>query len=287
MAASAPVGRQRREALAHRRGQFDGAGGVVGLQHRVVKEGHEPIAGEMLERSLVLDDQRAHRGVVGAQEAEYLLGFGGLGEDREVAQVTEHRGDLAPVAGQHRLAVGARHEGRDLWRQEARQLGALSVDGREQVAFVVAEPLLRQGRVHPGSKDLRIDRLGQVVGRAHLDAADHAVELVDARDHDDRQVAQPIGGPQRCERLVAVHDRHHDVEQDEIDRGSLTVGQAVERLAPVLGFDRLVTDRLEQADQQPAIERCVVDDEDATGRHRALAATSVAWSASGAIGFEM
>ena len=67
----------------------------------------------------------AERRVVEAQEAEDLLGFGGLGERREVPQVAEQRGDLAAVAGQHRLAARARDERRDLGREEGGELRAL------------------------------------------------------------------------------------------------------------------------------------------------------------------
>ena len=77
----------------------------------------------------------------------------------------------------------------DRWRS----IVASSVAAR-RLALEVVQPLLGQRRLDPGAQDLRVDRLGQVVGGAHPDAADDAVELVDAGDDDDRQVAQ------RCRR---------------------------------------------------------------------------------------
>ena len=73
---------------------------VILLEHRVVEEDHHPVAGEVLERPAVLDDQLAHRRVVLAQHAEHLLRLGGLAEGREAAQVAEHRRRDPAVAGQ-------------------------------------------------------------------------------------------------------------------------------------------------------------------------------------------
>ena len=118
VAAPAPLARELHEPLAHRDRHAHRARGVIRLEHRVVEEGHEPVAREMLERAFVLHDERAHRGVVRAQEPEHLFGLGRLGERREVAQVAEHRGDLAAMARQQRSPSGDRHERRDLGRQE-------------------------------------------------------------------------------------------------------------------------------------------------------------------------
>ena len=46
----------------------------------------------------MVEDQRAHRGVVFAEHPHHLLGLGRLGEGGEAAQVEEDDGDLAPVA---------------------------------------------------------------------------------------------------------------------------------------------------------------------------------------------
>ena len=65
----------------------------------------------------------------------------------------------------------------------------------ERLALQVVQALPRHRGLDPGPQDLRVDGLGQVVGGAHLDAADDALELVDAGDDDDRQVAQASDRP--------------------------------------------------------------------------------------------
>jgi hypothetical protein len=62
---------------------------VIGDRERVVEEDHDPVAGEVLERSSVLGDQPAERGVVFPQHLEELLGRSGLGERREAAKIAE------------------------------------------------------------------------------------------------------------------------------------------------------------------------------------------------------
>ena len=70
--------------------------------------------------------------MVGAEDPEQLLRLGRLGELGEAAQIGEDRGDLAPMAGQHLLALRAREERRDLGRYEPGQLCLLAFDGGQQ-----------------------------------------------------------------------------------------------------------------------------------------------------------
>ena len=166
--------------------------------------------------------------------------------------------------------------------------------------LLVAQPLLAERRRDPRPEDRRVDGLGEVVGGAHADAADDAVELVDAGDDDDRQVAQGRVGLERGERLVAVHLGHDDVEQDR-RRPAASPGRAAGRAPPAVGgLERLVADPAEQPDEQLAVERRVVDDEDPPGQgvRSTLASRGsdpgvagrscrCAWlSSSGRIGFE-
>ena len=127
----------------------------------------------------------ADRRVVAPQEAEDLLGLGRLRERREVAQVAEHRRDLAAVAGQHRLAVGARHELRDLGREEPGELAPLALDRLEQPG--VRDP--DRGLLGEAGRERRLavgERADLVAGQGE-DAADRAV-LLD-RHADQRAVA--------------------------------------------------------------------------------------------------
>ena len=145
------------------------------------------------------------------------------------------------MTAQERLAVGARHQLGDLRREEPRQLGALAVDRPQVVPLQVAQALRGQGGREPGLEDGRVERLRQVVGRAHLDAADDAVQLVDGRDHDDRQVAGGVGGLDPAEGLVAVHLGHLEVQQDDVDARGVLRLQEVHGQPAVLGLDHLVT----------------------------------------------
>ena len=160
---------------------------------------------------------------------------------------------------EHDLEVERRaaHDRQDLVRRR------LPVDRRD---LGVVQALAGERRRDPRLEDRGIDGLGQVVGGAHLEAADGAVQLVDAGDHDDRQVPQGRIVGDRRERLVAVHDRHDDVEQDHVDRRLLGIAQPIERLLTVLRIDGLVPDPPQQPAEQLAVEGGVVDDEDPPGR---------------------
>ena len=59
----------------------------------------------------------------------------------------------------------------------------------------------------------------------------------------------------------AVQLGHHDVEEDDVSR---VRAQELERFPSVLGRPRPMTLLLEQANEELAVERVVVDDEDAT-----------------------
>ena len=155
----------------------------------------------------------------------------------------------------------ARHDREHLVRR------GLSLDG---LALRVVQALAGERRRDPGPQDRRVHGLGQVVGRAHLEAADHAVELVDAGDDDDRDMAQGGIGGERGERLVAIHDGHDDVEEDDVDRRRVGVPEPVQGLLAVARLDRLVAQALEQPREQLPIERRVVDDEDASGIRAAV-----------------
>ena len=56
------------------------ARGRVRDRHRIIEENHDPIARELVERSLELADERPQRAVIFAQKIEHFLGLGGLGE---------------------------------------------------------------------------------------------------------------------------------------------------------------------------------------------------------------
>src|SRR5690348_9231642 len=55
----------------------------------------------------------------------------------------------------------------------------------EAFVLLLVEAPVGQAGLNPGSQQDGVDGLIQVVVGAQLDAADHGVEAVDARDHDD------------------------------------------------------------------------------------------------------
>ena len=62
------------------------------------------------------------------------------------------------------------------------------------------------------------------------------------------------------EHFVAVHVRHHDVEQDQVERLSL---QALQRLAPVVGSrEVLIALPVQTARQRVTIVLVIVDDQE-------------------------
>ena len=109
----------------------------------------------------------------------------------------------------------------------------------------------------------RVDRLGQVVLGAHLDALDHAVELVERRRHDHRDVAEMRVELQLRQHLVTVELGHQDVEQHQVE---VLATQQVERLAAVLREGDGVPLLLQTAAEQKAVHPVVVGDQDRSGR---------------------
>ena len=64
---------------------------VVLDRHGRIEQDHHAVAGEMLDRSVVLDDHAAELGVILAQHAHHLLRLRRLGEAGEAAQIDDTR----------------------------------------------------------------------------------------------------------------------------------------------------------------------------------------------------
>ena len=269
---------QFRDAAAHRQRHADRALRCVGAVERVVEDDHEPVAREALERAVEAVDEVAERGVVLAQHGHDVLRLHGLGEAREAAQVAEDDGDLATVAAQEGVVAGRDHELRELRRQEAPQpaealegldlrldpLLELAVPGRELVGLRldrVVVALDAQQRVDSRKQLRLVERLGDEVVGARLDRSELLL-LAAGGDHHDGQEAGGDVGPERPADLVAVHLRHQDVQQDEIDR---LCGDALERLTTRVRRDHVVAARGQDRLQQPHVLRKVVDHEDPRG----------------------
>ena len=76
-----------------------------------------------------------------------------------------------------------------------------------------------------------VDRLGEEIVGTGLQAAYAIRRLVERGDHDDRDMGRARIGLQPLADLEAVHFRHHDVEQDHIDLGSIANVEGVAAIA--------------------------------------------------------
>ncbi len=136
----------------------------------------------------------------------------------------------------------------------------------DQLALLVAQALLLEARADARVQQHRVDRLRQVVLGAHLDAVDDAVELVERRRHDHRDLAEVRVVLQLREHLVAVELGHQDVEQQQVEA---LRPQQVERLAAVLREDDGVPCCSRPRAEQEPVHPVVVGDQDrARGRGR-------------------
>ena len=263
VAAAGPAGRQPRDVVAHRERHPDGAQRVVRLLDRVVEPDVDPVAGEVLERALVLDDPRPHRGVVLAQHAEELLRVRRLRERGVPAEVAEHGRDHpagARRAAAPRPATTPARPPAATGTATAPRAAAGPSPGAARSRRAAA---CRRGTRRRGPRGSRPDRPGQVVDRPHLDAAHDPVELVEAGHDDHRDRRERRVRLHRGERVEPVEHRHDDVEQHEVDRP--VRGQPVQRLLPVLRLEDLVAEALQELAEREPVDAAVVDDEDPPG----------------------
>ena len=113
---------------------------------------------------------------------------------------------------------------------------------------------------HLRAQDLGVERLDDVVHRAHGIAAEHVVGLlVDGREEDDRHMAGALPPLDELRRLEAVETRHLHVQEDQVE---LVLQQALERLLARAGLDDAVTQRLQDGRQREEVLPLVVDDQD-------------------------
>ena len=113
----------------------------------------------------------------------------------------------------------------------------------------------------------RVERLGDVVVGAHLEADDAVDRIAARRQHDHRQPRRALA--QRAEDFDAAHVGQHQVEQDEVGRVAFggRRGDAVGAARRVRQRDALA---LEQPDEQSRQLDVVVDEQDRGrdgGRH--------------------
>ncbi len=132
----------------------------------------------------------------------------------------------------------------------------------------VTPTLLRQARIDARFQQHRVERFGQIVRRAQLDAPHHTVEFVERRNHDDGNIAQTRIVLQLLQGRVTVELGHQHVEQHEIECLGVQPGQ---RFLSVLRKRDLMPLLLQSAPQHHAIYFVVIYDQDVTcfNLHRA------------------
>ena len=127
--------------------------------------------------------------------------------------------------------------------------------------FAVAQPLTIEGGADAGAQDHLVEGLWKIVLRPELDAARNAVDLAHGRDHDHRNVPQPLVGLEPGQGLDAIQDRHHDIEQDEVEGLGR---EQIQRLCTIRSDGKVpVSFALEPLGQRVAIVVVVIDDENA------------------------
>ena len=129
-------------------------------------------------------------------------------------------------------------------------------------ALQVSKPLLPESGVDSRAQDDGVERFGEVVVGALLDAADDAVRLVDGRDHDHRHVLRAGRCFQLLEDGDAIELRHDDVEKDDVAR---LLAEELQRLPAVRRSANRVTVLLEEASEQLSADAVVVGNEDRRG----------------------
>ncbi len=128
------------------------------------------------------------------------------------------------------------------------------------VAWAATEAL------HHVEEALERERLHQ--GRIGVDPA----QILDRRHRDDRDRREHLVGTLKLTEPPAIHDRHHQVEQDDA-RASLGLAELLKSLAAVLGRRDAVPRVLQDLGKAQPQFRIVLHDEDrlnaSTGRHHA------------------
>ena len=173
----------------------------------------------------------------------------------------DHHGD---VAGGH-LADGLEHLLHRRGTPDDALLVVLGVDGRLVVAGGAQVGVGLQGVLREGKHLLRIERLHDVVERAVLHRLDGRLGRA-KRGHEDDQLPG-IDRADVLQRLDPAHPAHADVQEDDVRRAGLHVG---DRLLAARGGGDVVIARGQHPRERVTDLGVVVDDQDRGlgGRHR-------------------
>ena len=138
-----------------------------------------------------------------------------------------------------------------------------------------------QHRAHARQQFLRIERLGNVIIRADVEAERFLRGLVAARDHDDQQPLGARGRAQAAAHGVAVHVGQHHVEQHQIDLVPLGRVQPIERVLPGVHQAHVIAGLRQQIVEEAGDHFVVVDDEDGSAIVRHASDYRTKWNFGG------
>jgi len=139
------------------------------------------------------------------------------------------------------------------------------VDAVEVVLLAVAEALLLEAGSDPRPQEQFVEWPSEVVFRAARDAVDHALHVVQRGDHEYGDVLPRLAGLEAVQHGEAVHPRHEDVEEDQVERGVLEFAQ---RLLSAGSHRDEVPQLAEEQLEQFAVGAVVIDDEEASALRR-------------------
>ena len=232
---------------------------VADDRQQIVRRAERP--GDLLADQDVLAHQGALLLIEGPLLLEDVVGNADLPDvvdDPAPEQVVEHlflepdRLAQAPGAHPHPLGVGFRQAVLRLDSSGQRE------DRPLRVVEAVVEVLHPQQRADPGDQLDPLDRLDDEVVRTNLQAADAVGDLAESGDHDDRQQLALRRLLQALADLVAVHPRHHHVQQHQVRRFLVDL---LQRFDAVGGSDDAAVDVRQAAFDQLQVQRVVVDDQ--------------------------
>jgi hypothetical protein len=175
--------------------------------------------------------------------------------DDGLALLDGHAQLVAQVRGVRGHAVHVTHRARVLALQRAGQ-------GQDDVLAgveLLAEVADADQRADARAQLVAVDGLVQEVVRARFQRADLVFRAGERGEHEDGDGAPGRRALDQMARLVAVHVRHHGVEDDD---GRVVARVELDRLAPVAGEHDVVTPAPEVLLQKLQVLLVVIDCED-------------------------
>ena len=206
-----------------------------------------------------------------------IKGFAGQREDQQVhteaGQIAHRPGLCERDDGVPRLTQNSRKARRGAWvviddedpgRLVGFIFGGLEVEPSSKAIRLPLPQFGRHGVITHQGADTRhqreiIDRFGQEVFRASLQAAHPVFRIAERSDHDDRNKGGLRILFQETANLIAIHPGHHHIQQDDIRQ--LSLGH-FKRLRAIFSLDDRIVLGFELGLQQAAVGFNIVDYKD-------------------------